>query len=534
MPKASSQNTLIKAIANVNLIEIEEISNKLIALDLDDAQTFQELKPFLLLIAARHLFLNRGYLEAEMVVSELLKVNLTNEKLYKLLNVPTLGGNLGGNFDGILQHFKPETSFDHTVIAIVHSALGNFNKAIDHFQNALRLSPLDSNLYIFLGNQFVYLGYVENAKLCFEKSINVCSKNHYAWFLLACLSNTSLKDSAKYCKQALAIQPNFSRAKARDAFNYFYLGKMKLGWEGYENRLNIYENFHTICRLFNPTKKWTGQSLDNKTIIVFCEQGFGDAIQFVRYVNVLKEKYKVKIILQTFPEHDELFQSVADTFVITQKNEPILPPHDYHISMLSLPYLLDVPIPDPPVFKAKKLDFGDAIKIGICWTGNADNSMDIVRSCPLKFFKPLYDIPGVKLFSFQKDKSKKYYPRINHWEDFADNPDNMDIVDLGSGFNNYCDTANALVSMDLIVSVDTSVALLAGSLGVPTWTLLNVDGEWRWGLHKTTTPWFKSMRLFRQKNINDWEYVINKVKLALIKEIKIGNIQASQKGEYNE
>jgi hypothetical protein len=232
------------------------------------------------------------------------------------------------------------------------------------------------------------------------------------------------------------------------------------------------------------SRRWYGENLNNKDVIVYMEQGIGDQIMFLRFLRFLKEQTPKSITLHAPMEMERIVKHLGYGFL--EKGGDVLPYNDYHICSLSLPFLLHKPIPlEPYIILTEKTEIPKGINVGIAWEGNPDHPRNVQRSCPLKFFKPLVD-KGVNLFHIQ--------PSINNWdlvkgaEDFPLN---------GVTITDWYDTAKLINSLDYVVSVDTGAVHLAGAMGKRTYVLLGPDEpDARWdGL------WYPTTRLIK----GDWE-----------------------------
>ena len=247
---------------------------------------------------------------------------------------------------------------------------------------------------------------------------------------------------------------------------------------------------------------------------MYCEQGTGDMIQFVRYVPRLTAM-EANVILDVPPSLETLFTPFGKTR-IEYRDEP----YDYHCSILSLIYLLNIPqgeyAENVPYLEAQPLldmtDYASNFKIGIVWAGNPGHPNDINRSCHLSLFRKIANLPNVKLFSLQKETSKRVYSsNPNNQIDLSDNCDDLKVVDMADFLIDYKATASVVNEMDLIITVDTSVLHLAGALGKETWGLIPYNPDWRWQASGSTNVWYPSVILYRQQVPGDWESVFEKI-----------------------
>jgi ADP-heptose:LPS heptosyltransferase len=255
--------------------------------------------------------------------------------------------------------------------------------------------------------------------------------------------------------------------------------------------------------LFSQSQQWKGtDSLTNKRVVVYCEQGFGDIIQFARYFKHLKDDLDAYIILYAHSELRRLLQHLADEFIDKELCEK-LPDHDYHVLSMSLPFILGehgtllmsapyINVPDVNNVEG----YESCFKIGIAWEGNPTHSNNLDRCCPLEYFAQLAEIPNTQLFILQN--------RI-HNHKLLKNCDNLDIC--GAELNDFWDTAALINAMDIVITVDTSVLHLAGAMGKQTYGLLSFRHDPRWGVQN----WYPSVKLITQKRAGDWDSVFDEL-----------------------
>ena len=269
-----------------------------------------------------------------------------------------------------------------------------------------------------------------------------------------------------------------------------------------------------------PQPLWTGEDLAGKTILLHHEQGLGDTIQFMRYAPLVAAR-GARIVLELQPALVRLAAGFQGTMEIVAAGSP-LPPFDFHCPLLSLPErfatdLATIPVAIPylvPETEAtarwrRQLAPGAGLKIGLVWAGNPAHQDDRKRSLPLERLMPLLKVPGLRWFSLQVGERAGDIARL---------PGGM-ITDLSQNLTDLAETAAAIANLDLVVAVDTSVVHLAGALGRPVWVLLPFAPDWRWMLGRDDSPWYPSLRLFRQKRPDDWDAVVAKVRRALARQV---------------
>lgn len=267
---------------------------------------------------------------------------------------------------------------------------------------------------------------------------------------------------------------------------------------------------------------WGGQDLAGKTVLLQAEQGLGDAIQFVRFARPLKER-GARVMFDSFRDLGDIAHDFHDIDEVAV--EPAIPPFDFRIPVLGVPRVLGTTLDTIPAHVpyvdvrpehrerwASRIVSDGQLKVGLVWSGNQKHPRNRFRSMPLKRLAPLWRVDGVKWFSLQKSATAE--------EEIG--ASGLDIVDLGRDFTSFRDTAAAISLLDLIISVDTSVAHLAGALGHPMWVLVGEPPDWRWLIEGETTPWYPSARIFRQATHNQWDPVIDNLQAALHERVASG------------
>ncbi|MFQ5766027.1 MAG: tetratricopeptide repeat protein, partial [Rhodospirillales bacterium] len=317
--------------------------------------------------------------------------------------------------------------------------------------------------------------------------------------------------AAASLEQALALDSDNPEAHWNYAHVLLLRGRFKEGWAAYEWRAKC-EEFRPVFPAF-PQPRWDGGDLGGKTVLIFAEQGYGDAIQFVRYVPIVGALGGT-VVLQCRPPLERLFAAAPGIDrVVTEIDDSL--GFELQAPLLSLPHLFETDldsIPDavpylrPPAGAGDPLSADDGLKVGIVWAGNPHRKTSREYSVALGRFGPLLETDGCAFFSLQVGPARNDIAG----EGFGDR-----LADLGQGFGDFADTAAAIQQLDLVITVDTAVAHLAGALGKPVWTLLACVPEWRWLLARDDSPWYPTMRLFRQPAPGDWESVFAEVAEAL-------------------
>lgn len=372
------------------------------------------------------------------------------------------------------------------------------------FLRAMEIDPESATAIHNLGMVYRFAGMLDRAEEFLRRAASLRPRSsQFAFSLGSCLLDKEYLEGALDCFQRAAQLDNKNiDAKVHVAFTLFHMGRTREAWEQYEKRLQLKElkdvNYHR--------PRWDGGEMNGETLLLIREQGIGDNLQFIRYVPLVAAR-GARVIVLTPPPLQRLYQSLEGAAAVM----PAVPePRHFHryCPLMSLPYVFgtdatNVPA-DVPYLRAPE-DVREAWaarlasyprpRVGLVWRGNPKHSNDHFRSSSLAEMSQLLAIPGISFFSLHKELPE-------HEQAL---PDGM--VDIGSEFEDFADTAAAMESLDLVISVDTSACHLAGAVGVPVWTILPRSPDFRWGLSGETTPWYPSMRLYRQEVLGNWEPV---------------------------
>lgn len=455
--------------------------------------------------------------EAIEIISTALELDPDNADNYNNLGLAYAGlGNHERSIAAIekaIEH-KPDQFLFKNNLALQYRAIGNYEKAVQTLQEAIESEPRPQ-LYLNLGGIYGEMKDVKNAELCFQK--------------------------------ALEIDPEYPAAHVDLAFAYHLQGKWKEGFAEYEWRFWYYPQMNYYREAYDPEKWWDGNaSLEGKRVLIYGEQGLGDIIQFVRYVPELKKR-GAHVIIHCPMSLDALVKTIEGVDEtcnrdIVNNQGPELPEYDYHFSIMSFPFLLkSETISGAPYIKAVttkfreyiREEYGDCFKVGILWAGSPAHPHDRKRSIPLKHFKVLQEVPNVKLFSLQMDTRPRQYgvtyrnimdknplvsdplsdtfQKQDNVVDYCEGCEDMSLVDFKNMIQSFEDTAVILEGLDLVICCDTAVAHLAGAMGKPVWICIPYNPDWRWLLEGETTAWYDSMRIFRQRERDNWQEVFERV-----------------------
>lgn len=356
-----------------------------------------------------------------------------------------------------------------------------------------------------LGNVYLRLGRTEEAFDAYRRSLTARPNNAETRTNLgnAYRARNQLNEAMSEYVAALQLRPKFAEAAWGAAFVRLLAGEFEQGFRGLEARWGL-KDWPQHWYFAEPT--WDGSDLAGKSILLHSEQGLGDTIQFVRYAQLLAAR-GAAVMLLCQPELKRLMEGQPGIQFVTADGN-IRPAANFRCPLLSLPALLGttlqtvparVPYLAPDVGLVQqwrqRLEREPAgLKVGIAWAGNPAHRNDRNRSIPLAALAPLAQIPGVRFYSLQKTRPVR---------DVGATLDNL--TDWTADINDMADTAALVANLDVIVSADTAVAHLAGALARPTYVLLPFAPDWRWMLNRGDSPWYPTMRLFRQARPGDWQ-----------------------------
>ncbi len=311
-------------------------------------------------------------------------------------------------------------------------------------------------------------------------------------------------------EEALRLQGSHPETHINRATLRLLQGDFAEGWSEFEYRFNSYRLLFGTEEL--TMERWNGDPLPGKTILLLAEQGMGDTIQFIRFARQVRARCG-RVIVECQKALARLLRGVEgiDQIILQGPSQPPRPAFDTWAPLLSLPRfftptLASIPAPVPYLgsdLPARVRAPGAPLRVGIVWAGSPTHAEDRVRSFPVELFASLRNIPGVEMVSLQKFKG----------EDPA--PGQIPFVNAVAGCRDFLDTAKVLAGLDLVISVDTSVAHLAGAMGKPLWLLLPRHAEWRWLLDRTDSPWYPTARIFRLARPGDWEELRDRLAQAL-------------------
>jgi Flp pilus assembly protein TadD len=428
-------------------------------------------------------------------------------------------------------------------LALVCLAEDKYDDALGFFDRALALSPLHHRA--LMGKSRVLAGQKRSAEMAdclraalvtagakisfsagkFDKAAALYSieaglhpDNPGVLLNLAAalLGAGKLGDCVKVCEKAVEADPENPTVHIRLATTLLTAGDFKNGWREYEWRLKA--DYLRAFRLPPGKKQWDGSRMDGGNLLVICEQGCGDAIQFSRYLPMIKERSGASIKLLCRNSLWRLFEnSMPGIFEPTEEAPPPSASFDCYISLMSAPFLFGTDtgsVPPAPYLKAPAdaaarfepwLSSLKGKKVGLAWAGNPLHKSDRHRSVSFEALKPLFELKNISFVSLQKSPPPPAL-EVAGLDNFHDRTAEL---------NDFADTAGLVSGLDLVLGVDTAVSHLSGALGKKTWILIPFVSEWRWMRDTETSPWYSSVRLIRQDKLNDWPSVIKRAAAGL-------------------
>jgi Flp pilus assembly protein TadD len=453
--------------------------------------------------------------QAELLCRQILAVDHAQQAVYHLLGI--LAKEAGRRQEAIALirraiELNPNIAGFHYNLGLIHQSQGEWVDAEACFRQALYLDALQPRVHRNLGVALFQQGKTAEAADGFRQALlrdpNDLDAHNNLGLILA--EQRQLAAAAECYRQALRIDPRNQAALLNRALLRLLQGDFESGWPDFECR----RVWPGTKERFLGQPRWDGAPMDGKTILVYAEQGLGDTIMFARFLPLVKQ-HCGKVVLECQTALHGIMAGLGIDEIVSP-GAP-LPPFDTHIPLLSLPGLLGcnldtIPKDIPYLYAEQTLvrrwqqdlepDRGRALQVGIVWQGNPYNSMDRLRSVPLRCFEAFTRVSGVRLISLQVGPGKDQLVAAS-----------FPVVDVGSRFDpdSLDDLAATLMNLDLVVTVCTSVAHLAGALGVPTWVALSYSSDWRWLLDRSDSPWYSTLRLFRQPRPGDWQAVFGEM-----------------------
>ena len=412
----------------------------------------------------------------------------------------------------------PNQPFAYRDLCLALFSVRKLQNAEEVARKGIALFPDFPDLYMHLGNTVAYLQRPEEALLCFDKSSSLAGESPELCYNQAAvhLSMNHFDEALRLLERAQTLKPDYISARFDEAIIRLLRGEFDIGWKKFECRWQL--DRLGLGKIKTFSQKWGGlESLSGKTIMLASEQGYGDAIQFIRYVKLVSDAGAKGIIIVILTPLVELLQQLKSipgvTHVINEWD--VVPPHDYYCPLMSLPLAFGTTVKnipaDIPYLKSdaalvdnwdKKLGARQRPKrIGITWSGNPKHTNDHNRSLTLKQLKTIFE-SNAEFVVLQKDINEESNHFINDLEN---------AIFHRPEIKSFSDTAALIDLVDLVISVDTSILHLAAAMGKPTWVMLPFCPDWRWMIDTDRSPWYPTVKLFRQKAQGDWNSVVTPI-----------------------
>lgn len=422
-----------------------------------------------------------------------------------------------GNYQSAIELFEKAANADEP-LAGARTNLANIQLLIDEnaaaektFDLVLAESPNAIEALIGKSTAQRRKGDLDDALLTAERAVSLAPDNASARNAAGTIyREMGIFDAAEsHFSEALKKSPNDPAPLSNLALLNLLQGEWLKAWPNYETRTAL-PGFQLSWGM-PPVPKWSGEDLNGQAILILSEQGFGDSIQFARFLPAIAENAG-KTLFAVQPELAPLMESLSANVTIIAPDQS-LPDIDFYSLLLSIPGNLKIPgptdisgeayltAPSPSKDLSKAIQNLEGFKVGINWRGAPKHTEDFKRSIDFEALSPIFEIDGVSFVSL----------------DFSDSNHEMpsNIIDVSAHISDFADSAALVDSLDLVISVDTSTVHLAGALGKQCWAMIPFVPDWRWSLKEDTTPWYDSVRLFRQPKRGDWASVIGRIKTEL-------------------
>jgi Flp pilus assembly protein TadD len=411
---------------------------------------------------------------------------------------------------------EPDNALAQHFLGVIHYQRRELTAALPLLERSVAASPDEPEFRNNLGLALAAADRESDAIAVYRSALDLKPDHAVAWNNLG-LSLQSVNDvggAIAAFRRAIELNADFAHAHWNLSLALLLDGQFAQGWREYDWRLVLTELGRG--RHVYPGQTWDGSAPAGKTLLLYAEQGLGDALQFARYATLLAQA-GARPLIHCVDALKPLIATVPGVGQVLGSDEP-LPKYDAHFPLLSLPRVFattaeTIPslasymtVSEPHRTAARaRIDSAPTLNIGLVWAGSREHSNDRNRSCPLAALAPILALPGIAWFSLQQGEASK------ELDAFADP---TRIIPLPASAP-LIDTAALIAELDLVISVDTSIAHLAGALGRRCWLLLPFAPDWRWMLDRDDTPWYPAMRLFRQSRLHDWSPVVASVAVEL-------------------
>lgn len=413
--------------------------------------------------------------------------------------------------EAIFRQMLAADDTNHLVLGLlgcIAHKTGKHKQALGYFNQALQHNSKDPFLHFNLGIALAEQGRLEEALAHnprYAEAHNILGSVFQ--------EQSDVNQALQHFRRALQLDPRYAKAQWNLSLLLLLQGDLAEGLAHYEKRFEglnsneVMKARSTLARL-TAIPRWQGEDLQGKRLLIWTEQGLGDSLMMLRYLPLLKNKGAGNILVACQPALTRIMQTLPTINQVIDDGTIPYDDVDSHCPIMSLPYLfgtrLDT-IPNavpyisvPPAMSEKwtqRLAPFDGLKVGLVWAGSKPQKKDSLRSIPFQDLAPVLAVPGVRFVSLQKNSTEKH----------------DGLLDWMGECHDFLDTAALVQQLDLVISVDTAVAHLAGALARPVWLLNRFESEWRWLLEREDSPWYPTMRIFRQPVLHDWGSVIERV-----------------------
>jgi Flp pilus assembly protein TadD/aryl carrier-like protein len=401
--------------------------------------------------------------------------------------------------------------------------LSEYDQALSFLEKALELQPQSPEAHLNLGAVFTDQGKDEEAYRAYQQAIAFKPQSLPALQNLAsvCQRLGKFDEAISFLSKAEHLSPSKEEINYRRSLIYLTLENWDEGWRDYEARKTFFKDYPEIKRLSRA------DSLKDQSLLIVCEQGFGDSIQFIRLTKELRKRGAKKIFFQCQKRLHALLKTYADLDGLLSLDEQPTEFVSSYCRLLSLPYLLNLRpeafqmdqkylsvSEERKLFWQKKLPQASRLRVALAWQGSTGYTEDRHRSFSLETLTPLFECKelfDIQFISLQKGFGSEQLKTFKHRDRVIDLSAQIDLDE-----NAFVDSAAILELSDLLITSDTSLVHLGGALGVPVWMLTSKIPDWRWGLSGESSLWYPSLRLFRQAQRGNWHGVIEKIRDALL------------------
>jgi tetratricopeptide (TPR) repeat protein len=419
------------------------------------------------------------------------------------------------------KHCRPDDHLILNNLGLAYHLSGRLDSAVDTFEAAIAAEPKYAKTYHNLGNVYLDLENMDATVTYYLKALELTPHDAQAHHNMGnlYLKQLDLINARRYFETSVKLRPAVAKFWISLSNCALLQGDLAVGWKHFHWRYKTKNSCINTYPYQYKVPHWDGASFQGRRLLVHCEQGFGDTIQFSRFLPLIKG-YGGQVTFQLQKQLLALYENFpgVDTLQVLPDHQTQSIEEDLYVSLMDVPDLLNltldsIPAVIPYLFAdlRKRLQWrqhihSNRMKVGVVWSGNPIHKKDKQRSCHLDHFLGLKEIKKIQIYSLQKvltDAEQRMLSTANG------------IIHLGDHFGDFDDTAAAVANLDLIITVDTSVAHLAGAMGKPTWLLLPYLPDWRWMLNRMDSPWYPTLKLIRQSTPGNWDSIFEEIKRLL-------------------